>query len=115
MYQSICKNVATGGLQELNLVFPLGAMGGLLCNSVFTGTLWTVTTANNESQLYLKEPTSESDYRAGLGRKCPEIGSLTLHEETLCNRSRGCSVEAQNQRQPGKIEVEASKNTNLRW
>lgn len=48
----------------------------VVCNPVFTATLWTVTTANNESQLDLEEPTSESDYRAGLGRKCPEIGSL---------------------------------------
>ena len=28
LYQSVCKNVATRGSQELNPVFPLGAMGG---------------------------------------------------------------------------------------
>lgn len=28
MYQPICKNVATRGSQELNPVFPFGAMGG---------------------------------------------------------------------------------------
>lgn len=42
----------TGGLQEPNLVFPLGA--SVQCShSVFTATLQNVTTVNNENHLYI--------------------------------------------------------------
>lgn len=59
VYQS-ARMLQPEACKNLTRCFP-SEQWWVFCNSVFTATLWTVTTANNESQLYLKEPTSEND------------------------------------------------------